>query len=156
MLNGGVRTFGHAAANTIQHKLHSNHAMDSGEGLTQRLRRLVVDEPAIELFVLFGSRGRGEARPQADWDFAYLTCGKLDIETLRARLVLALESDRVDLVDLDRAGGLLRFHVARDGKLIVERTIGAWERFKLDATRFWCDAESVLRNAYEQVLERLP
>jgi hypothetical protein len=66
-----------------------------------------------------------------------------------------LGSDRVDLVDLARASGLLRFRVARDGDVLHESRIGLADRFRLDAATFWCDAAPVLRAGYESVLADL-
>lgn len=110
--------------------------------------------PALELLLLFGSRARGEAREASDWDFAYLSNHPgLDVDQLLADIVTATRSDRVDLVDLARAGGQLRFRAARDGFAVFERRPGAFDAFALDAASFWCDAEPVLRAAYERLLE---
>lgn len=79
----------------------------------------------------------------------------MDVERLREVLVLALGTDRVDLVDLGRAGGLLRYRVARDGRVVTERRAGAADRFRLDAADFWCDAGPLLEREYEGVLADL-
>jgi hypothetical protein len=62
----------------------------------------------------------------------------------------------VDLVDLQRASGLLRYRAARDGLLVYEAEPRLGERFRLDAAQFWCDAAPVLRRGYEGVLAELP
>lgn len=51
--------------------------------------------------------------------------------------------------------GLLRYRAGRDGVRVYEATPGVCDRFRYDAARFWCDAEPVLRPAYEAVLERI-
>jgi predicted nucleotidyltransferase len=109
--------------------------------------------PALELLLLFGSRARGDARETSDWDFGYLGGSGLDVDLLLADLVTATRSDRVDLVDLGRAGGQLRLRAARDGVIVFERRPCVFESFAFDAASFWCDAEPVLRRAYEQLLE---
>ena len=109
--------------------------------------------PALELLFLFGSRARGDARGTSDWDFGYRSRPGLDFEQLLADLVTATRSDRVDLVDLDRAGGQLRLRAARDGIVVFERRPGVFADFAFDAASFWCDVEPVLRRAYEQLLE---
>lgn len=113
------------------------------------------ETPQIRLLLLFGSRGRGATRPQSDWDFAYLADGDLDEASLRAALVEALGTDRIDLVDLLRAGGLIRYHAARDGIVVFERERRTGERFRLDAADFWCDAGPILRLAYDAKLAQL-
>jgi predicted nucleotidyltransferase len=108
---------------------------------------------ALELLLLFGSRARGHARAASDWDFGYLGRPGLDFEQLLADLVTVTRSDRVDLVDLDRAGGQLRLRAARDGIVVFEGHQGAFAGFAFDAASFWCDAEPVLRIAYERLLQ---
>jgi len=111
--------------------------------------------PGLELLVLFGSRSRGDVRPGSDWDFGYLGAPTLDHDRLFEALAAAVGSEALDLVDLARAGGLLRYRAARDGRAVVENEAGSFERFWLEAVRFWCDAAPVLGPAYEGVLERL-
>ena len=109
----------------------------------------------LDLLVLFGSRARGDARPGADWDFGYLADEAADISGLLATLVEALEDDRVDLVDLRRASGLLRYRTACDGLLLYEATVDRFDRYRLQAARFWCDNAPVFERGYEEVLEAL-
>jgi predicted nucleotidyltransferase len=111
--------------------------------------------PGLELLLLFGSRARGDAQPAADWDLAYRAAHGFDPDLLLARLVEAVGSDRVDLSDLDRATGLLRFRAARDGRVVFEARPGAADTFRLQAALFWCDAAPVLRRAYDDLLAEL-
>lgn len=120
-----------------------------------RLRAAAALFDGLEALVLFGSRARGDARDTSDWDFGYLGAPSLDVEGLLATLVTMLDTDRVDLVDLARAGGQLRYRVAADGQLVFERTPGELGRFRLDAVLFWCDAEAVITRGYDRVLEAL-
>ncbi|MSP63861.1 MAG: nucleotidyltransferase domain-containing protein [Myxococcales bacterium] len=122
-----------------------------------RLSEVAAGHPGLALLALHGSQARGDARADSDWDFAWLaqTAERVDVEGLTADLVIALGSERIDLADLARAGGLLRFQVARDGVPIIERPPGAFERFAIEAVTFWCDVEPVLREAYEAVLADL-
>jgi predicted nucleotidyltransferase len=109
----------------------------------------------LELLVLHGSRARQEAGSTSDWDFGFVARSPLEVEALIADLVRAVGSDRMDVVDLGRASALLRYRVARDGSPVYERVPGAFERFWLEAVRFWCDAAPVLERGYENVLARL-
>jgi len=107
----------------------------------------------LELLMLYGSRSRDDAHTDSDWDFGYLGA-TVDTAGLVAGIVEALGTDRIDLVDLDRASGLLRFRAARDGVMVfagAERDA----RFRLEAIRFWCDAAPVLERGYQAVLQNL-
>lgn len=118
----------------------------------EALRSATADVPGLSLLVLHGSRARGDAHEGSDWDFAYRGDAGLDADDLLARLADHLKADRIDLVDLDRAGALVRFRVARDGVAIVERERGAFDRFRLAAVHAWCDLAPVLERAYARVL----
>ena len=109
----------------------------------------------LDLLILFGSRARGEARPGADWDFGYLADEAADIPGLLAALVEAIEDDHVDLVDLRRASGLLRYRAACDGLLVYEAAVDRFDRYRLQAAQFWCDNAPVFERGYEEVLEAL-
>lgn len=119
----------------------------------------VVDVAArhagLRLAVLFGSRARGDATERSDWDIGYLGDQRLDPDALLTDLVLGLGTDRIDLVDLQRASGLVRFRAARDGRPLFQAADGIFEQFWLDAVGFWCDAGPVLRHAYEGLLAEL-
>ena len=123
----------------------------------RRLARLLEAKPhpGLRLLLLFGSRARGDAKAAADWDLAYLASAPFDADGLLADLAGAIGVDRIDLVDLSRAGGQLRYRAARDGRVLFEVRPGEFERFWLDAVSFWCDVAPVVERAYEGVLSRL-
>lgn len=123
--------------------------------LRDELRALARTTPGLKLLVLFGSRGRGDERAGSDWDFAFRGEPSLAVELLRANLARELETDAVDLVDLDRANGLLRYRAAHDGMLLFEARPNTFEQFWLDAVGFWCDARHVLEPSYDAILERI-
>lgn len=109
----------------------------------------------LDLLILYGSRARGDALPSADWDFGYLADEAADVPGLLAALVEVLGDDNVDLVDLDRTTGLLRFRSSRDGVLVHESESGLFDRYRLDAARFWCENASVFEQGYQETLEAL-
>jgi predicted nucleotidyltransferase len=127
-------------------------SVDVAEIIT-RLEPDAESTHGLRLLVLHGSRARGESHALSDWDFAYEADASFDPDSFLATIVERLHADRIDLADLDRAGALLRFRVARDGLVVFERQPGAFERFRLDAVLTWCDMEPVLTRAYGQVLE---
>ena len=122
--------------------------------LRDKVRALAQTTRGLKLLVLFGSRGRGDEHRGSDWDFAFRGDPSLVVELLRANLAAELATDAVDLVDLDRANGLLRYRAARDGVLLFEARPSLFEQFWLDAVGFWCDARHVLEPSYEAILER--
>lgn len=116
------------------------------------LAELAAAAPGLELLVLHGSRARGEEHTKSDWDLAYLADRSFDADAFLADLVLALGSDRVDLSALRGASGLFRYRVAREGVPLFEARGGTFADFWMRAVSFWCDAEPVLRPAYDAVL----
>ncbi len=111
--------------------------------------------PGLHLLILFGSRGRGDAADHSDWDLGYLGTEDMDVSALLGVLVTTLRTNMVDLVDLHRASGLLRYRAARDGHAVFEASADAADRFRLEAADFWCDAAAVLQRGYDEVLAEL-
>ena len=109
----------------------------------------------VTLAVLHGSRARGGAGPDSDWDIGVLAGDQPDLATLTTDVASVLGTDAVDVVDLRTASALLRFRASRDGVALLERPSGAFETFQLEAVQFWCDAGPVIRAAQEDVLAEL-
>lgn len=122
---------------------------------TQKLRLLAERTATLDLLVLFGSRARSDEHAGSDFDLAYLARTDFDALAFLGQAVRALGTERVDLVDLERADGLIRYRVARDGQVIFERGAGTFRAFQLRAAEFWCDTERVLRIAYRSAIERM-
>lgn len=125
------------------------------ENAMLQIREAASRMPALDLLVLHGSRARGDAHSASDWDFAYIARTSFRPEDLMVDLSGIVATDAVDLVDLERASGLLRFRAARDGVSLCERVPGAFDRFRFEAVRFWCDAGPTLEQSYAAVLARL-
>src|SRR5712691_11927038 len=113
------------------------------------ISEVATQQPGLRLVVLFGSRARGDATSRSDWDVGYLGSEPLDREGLLADLVAALGTEEVDLVDLDRASGLVRFRAARDGIVAFQAVDAAFARFWFDAVSYWCDMGAIIRAGYE-------
>jgi predicted nucleotidyltransferase len=124
--------------------------------ILEPLARLAQATPGLEMLMVFGSRARGDAHTRSDWDIGFLGAREIDVAALLGAIVEIVGSDRIDLVDLQRASGLLRYRAARDGRLVYEARPRLADRFRLDAAQFWCDAAPVLRQGYESVLAELP
>jgi predicted nucleotidyltransferase len=123
-------------------------------GLSE-VARLAAADARLRLLVLFGSRARGDARVDSDWDFGYLADPGFDPDVLLAALVRALETNSVDLVDLARASGQLRYRAAADGIVVCERGSSTFTSFWFGAVSYWCDMQSVIRAEYEGALKSL-
>jgi predicted nucleotidyltransferase len=119
------------------------------------VRRIAAEFPALKLLVLHGSRARADAHVRSDWDFVYLADGELDDLELRSRLCDALGTERIDLADLSRAGGLLRYRAAREGLPLFERQPEEFVDFCLKAASFWYDIERIVREEHEAILDDL-
>lgn len=119
------------------------------------VRNLAGQFPGLRLLVLYGSRARGDAHVRSDWDFAYLGDTALDNLELRHRLVGALHTPDLDLVDLSRAGGLLRYRVAKDGLLMFEAERWLFAEFCCSAASFWFDIERTVREEHRAILDKL-
>lgn len=98
--------------------------------------------PYLKMLVLFGSQARGDTHSKSDWDFAALYdqdmrkkhCEDNPFNYFEVPGILGdifnLNSDHIDVVDLDNSSKLIAHFIARDGKLIYETTSGQFETFK--------------------------
>ena len=79
----------------------------------------------LRLLFLFGSQASGDARPDSDWDIAFLADGDLDnvgrwhiAEELAAEL-----GQDVDLVDLKEASTVLKMQIVMNGRLLFGESL---------------------------------
>lgn len=121
----------------------------------RKVTELARGFPGLDLLMLFGSRARGDDHSESDWDFAYLAGPGFDPDDLLARLVLLLDTDRIDLVDLRRANGLLCYRAAAEGRLLFASRPEVFDRFWSEAIFFWWDMEPVFKEGYETILQGL-
>lgn len=119
------------------------------------LSRVLADVPAVRLAVLFGSAARGQAGSRSDLDVGVdLEGGPEALSRLAVRL--CRETGReVDVVSLREAPPLLRFEIARDGIVIVERAPHAWADFRAQAMTDWWDWAPTARIMHAAALGRL-
>lgn len=89
---------------------------------------LVSRNADIRSLWLYGSRARGEARQDSDYDFAVTfaqwapspLAAVTRVEALRSALATALDAD-VSVVELDRAPVPLAAAIASEGRLLLDR-----------------------------------
>ena len=123
----------------------------SAEDVAARLDDLPRAMPTLDLLVLFGSTVTGRRRAGSDLDIAARFDGPTDLDALYLALAGRLGSDRLDLIDLRRAGPLLAFEVARSGRLLFERRRGMFREFQSLASRRYCDTAK-LRAAQQRAI----
>ncbi len=111
------------------------------------IRRILQAELGVELAILVGSRANGAARPDSDWDIAIQWRHDIswqdnlaNTETLRRKLAATLggTEDRIDLIDLPRAGLAMRALVAEEGQVLKGEDSLAWNHF---LGRVWRELE---------------
>jgi len=87
------------------------------------LRTALEAHPAVVVAWLFGSRARGDARPDSDWDLAVKFVGSPEPwERLRLATELAeVVGAPVDVIDIDRVAIELASHALIQGRLLVSR-----------------------------------
>jgi predicted nucleotidyltransferase len=114
---------------------------------TARIQAVFDREPHLELVVLIGSRCRGTATENSDWDFAVQWSPELNFEEalaaterLRAQVAETLGTgvDRIDLIDLRAARLAIRAVVAEEGCLLKGDGSLAWSHLLL---RTWRELE---------------
>ena len=112
--------------------------------------------PAVRLAVVFGSLARGEGHPRSDLDLGLL----VERDSLAAQQEIEVAVGRaarrcVDFVYLDAAPPLLRFEIARDGRVLLERQPGLWTAFKAKAMTDWWDWGPTARQMHAAYIRRL-
>ncbi len=130
-------------------------ARQVGAGRAAAIVEAASRSVGLDLLLLYGSAARGEVHDLSDWDFGYLAGSAFRPERLLGELSIVLETDHVDLVDLARAGGQLRYRAASDGVVVFAADGEVFPRFWIEAVTFWCEAAPILEAQYEKVLRRL-
>ena len=119
------------------------------------LREALASRMGVRLAVLFGSTARGTAGPRSDLDVGVrLEGGQEGLTDLELALARAT-GRRVEVVPLDSAPPLLRFEIARDGRVLLERTPHAWTDFRARAMTDWWDWAPTARLIHRATVERL-
>jgi uncharacterized protein len=98
--------------------------------------------PYLKMLVLFSSRATGKTKDDSDWDFAVL-CDEEKYNLYIQDHLLALfaipgilgeifkiNSDNIDIVELNHCSKLIAHFVARDGKVLYENQADEFEKFK--------------------------
>jgi hypothetical protein len=135
---------------------------EPAEPASERLGRVLALLPEVTLGILFGSRARGRARADSDFDIGIL----LDAETaaaergatiraLAGRLGREVSSAHLDIVILNDAPALLRHRVLRDGIVLFQRSAQARVRFATRTIRDYQDGFHRRREFTRRRIERV-
>ncbi|MGB3262998.1 MAG: nucleotidyltransferase domain-containing protein [Microcoleus sp.] len=97
--------------------------------------------PYLKMLILFGSRARGDTHAKSDWDFAALydeqlreaSCSDRGFAWFEVPGILSdifsINSDEIDVVELNRCSRLIAHFIARDGILLYEKDPVEFEKF---------------------------
>lgn len=110
--------------------------------------------PYLKMLVLFGSRATGNTNANSDWDFAVLSdeekynlymeehpLALFELPMLIGEL-FKINSDKIDIVQLNQCSWLIAHFVARDGIYLFEKYPGEFDNFRSNSLK----TESELQN----------
>lgn len=98
--------------------------------------------PYLKMLVLFGSRAIGNTKANSDWDFAvlcdeekynsYIKDNPLAAFAIPGILgeIFKINSDKIDIVELNHCSKLIAHFVARDGKVLYEEQADEFNKFR--------------------------
>lgn len=105
----------------------------------------VLRAAGVSVAYLFGSRSRGQSRPDSDADLAVLLRDPeaelpfLAEAGLAARLAGVLDVDAVDITVVDKAPLEVRARVVREGQVVLDDDAVRRVRFEVDSQSRWFD-----------------
>ena len=124
--------------------------MTTVTGVTAALQ----ENPQVQLAVVFGSAARGAPTGRSDLDIGVLGVAQAGLPALAVQLA-RLAGREVDLVALESAPPLLRFEIARDGVVLLERSPDLWSDFRARAMVDWWDWAPFARRFAAAAMTRL-
>ena len=98
--------------------------------------------PYLKMLVLFGSRSTSNTNANSDWDFAvfydeekynsYIKDNPLAAFAIPGILgeIFKINSDKIDIVELNHCSKLIAHFVARDGKVLYEEQADEFNKFQ--------------------------
>lgn len=124
------------------------------------LTEVLDREAAVVAVYLFGSVARGTAGPLSDIDIGLLLADGSRADTsvcdrTMDELCRRFRTSRVDVVSLGDASIPLRYHVVRDGSLVLCRDAAALERFMADSVLQYLDFKPLRDRAFGLVRDAI-
>jgi predicted nucleotidyltransferase len=119
--------------------------------------------PYLKMLVLFGSRATGKTHANSDWDFAALydeqlresCCKDKAFAWFEVPILLGqffdLNSDNIDVIELNNCSPLIAHFVARDGKVLYEKETGEFEKFRQRSLKSEIEMKEIRKTLREKV-----
>lgn len=129
---------------------------DTVDVIARRIQTVLESDPRVRFAYLYGSRARGDARPDSDVDLAVSLRpqgGLLDDARLHDQLAAALGRDDVDLLVLDDAPLWLQFRVVA-GRVLFSRDERERISFRERVEKAFLDFRPYYDSYLEAVRER--
>ncbi len=118
--------------------------------------------PEVMTVFLFGSYGTENQTPLSDIDFAVYFNKRMDLfeeMAFLSKLSDVLGTDRVDLVNLNKAPINIQFRAISEGRIIyerdyiatcdyIEKVIGLYQDYNINLHYFYKEYDEALREAY--------
>lgn len=121
------------------------------------ITKYFASDGRIAFVALFGSFARRKETVESDVDLVMGFVDRLsNISLTQFEIDLSRQLNRtVEIIDADAAAPLLRFEIARDGILIVERVANSWANFRTRALVDWWDWEPTFRVLHRRIGEQI-
>jgi predicted nucleotidyltransferase len=127
------------------------------EALKDELSTVLPSLKGVRMVYLFGSRVENNVGPMSDFDVAVLVDRAADGPRLRARLAhelaRVLQTDRVDVVLLNRAAIELAYAVVAQGKVLYEQDVATRVEYEATVLSRYGDLLPVLRRQRSDILQ---
>ena len=122
----------------------------------EKLSNVLTSLKGISLIYLFGSQAEGRLGPMSDHDLGVLVDRAADGEQARAwlthELARALQTDRIDVVWLNRAPIELAYAIIAQGKVLYQRDVATRVEYEARVMSRYGDYLPVLRAQRDDIL----
>jgi predicted nucleotidyltransferase len=127
------------------------------QDLKDELSIIVAGVSGVRLVYLFGSQVEGLLGPMSDYDLGVLVDHAADGRRIQAHLAhelaRALQTDRVDVLLLNRAPIELAYAIVAQGKLLYERDVATRVEYEAQVLTRYGDYLPVLRAQRDDILQ---
>ncbi len=124
--------------------------------LQSQVTALVAGMPEVLLVYLFGSRAGASAGPMSDYDLGVLIGSVEDEDRARAEIAhgmaCVLQSDRIDVVLLNRAPVELAYAIIAQGQILYQRDVATRVEYEAQVLSRYGDYLPVLRAQRDDIL----
>lgn len=134
------------------------------EELADSIPEILEQAPYLTLLVLFGSRARGDASSNSDWDFAFL-CDeeqrqkyeKGGWDSYRIWRILQnaydLLDDQIDVVEMKDCSEFTAHCIAKDGQILYERDLDLFKAYRQKSLMSNAELKAMRHRMREKTLQ---